>query len=84
MKTKNTVFLLVVALVVLGAIIYKSQQQEEITTEAAIPVQALPSVTSGTIERIVVQAPGEKVVTLQRSGDKWYTNVKQEFEADDR
>jgi hypothetical protein len=82
MKTKNTVFLLIVAIVIFGAIIFLNKQEQDVTTSAAIPVQTLPAVTSGTVQRIAIHAPGEKQVTLTRSAGKWYTNVEKKYEAD--
>lgn len=82
MKTKNTLLLLVVAAGVLGAVYYVNQQEETMITSAAIPEQSLPGVTSGTVEKITVEAPGEKPVTLTRANDKWFTDVERKYEAD--
>ncbi len=82
MKTKNTIFLLIIAAVVFGAIFYMNQKEEETLSTAAIPVKNLPALTSGTVERISVAAPGEKPVTLTRSNGTWYTNVEKKYEAD--
>jgi len=83
MKTQNTLLLLVVAAAIGGAIYYVNQQEQEIVTSAAIPVESIDAVTSGTVERILISAPGEKPVTLTRgTDDAWYTNVEKKYAAD--
>lgn len=82
MKTKNTLILLIVAAGLLGVIYYMNQKEETMLSSAAIPEQTLPGVTSGTVEKIEINQPGEKPVTLTRLDDKWYTNTEKKYEAD--
>lgn len=83
MNTKNTVFLLVIAVVVLGAIYYQKQKKQETFKAAAIPETTIPSVTSGTLERITIDPPDQEAISLTRSEDKWYTNLERKYEADE-
>ncbi len=82
MNTKGTILLLIVALAVLGAIYYQNQKEEQIFTAAAIPVQIIPAVTSGTVERIIIDSPDQEAVTLTKSDGEWYTNVELKHTAD--
>lgn len=83
MNTKSTFFLLIAALVVLGAIYYTKQKEEQRLTSAAIPEKTIPSVTSGTMERIIIDPPDQEAVSLTKSDGKWYTNVERKYEADE-
>lgn len=83
MNTKSTVFLLIAALVVLGAIYYTKQKEEQNLTSAAIPEQTIPSVTSGTVERIIIDPPDQQAISLTKTDGKWYTNVERQYEADE-
>ncbi len=82
MKTTNTIILLVVALAVLGAVIYTKQQEKQTFQSAAIPEKSIPAITSGTLVRIVIDAPDQEQVILTNKDDKWYTNPEQQHEAD--
>lgn len=83
MKTKNTVFLLIIAVAVVAAIVYQKSKSESGMTQAAIPEQTIPSITSSTLERIIVEDPEHDPVTLTLVDGQWYTNVEQKYEADE-
>lgn len=83
MSMKQTVVLLVAALVLL-ALVFLSQQREKATVEEARSpmVQLMAGVTSNTVERIEI-APAEGTsVTLTKRDSVWYVNPARQWKAD--
>lgn len=83
MKAKETLVLLVLAILLVGAAVWFSKREQTMTEQAIPPSKkVMDGLTSNTVERIEIAPPEQTSVVLTKRNAVWYTNPDKGYRAD--
>lgn len=83
MKTRQTLILLCLAVALILLAVWYNRREETMTAAVAPPSRsAIAKLTSGTLSRIEIHAPGETSASLTRRDTAWYTDPVRGHRAD--
>lgn len=83
MNPKNTLVLLIIAIVLVAVAIVLNRREQQVIGEAAAPRrEVFKGVTSSTLTRIEIRTPDGTTTTLTRKDDAWFTDPEKGYKAD--